>query len=44
MIGKDSYRNAQMIKKKNKYMRKNETDDHKLSPELKQDVRQVSFK
>lgn len=44
MIGKDSYRNAQMIKKKNKYMRKNETDDQKLSPELKQDVRQVSFK
>ena len=25
-------------------MRKNETDDQKLSPELKQDVRQVSFK
>lgn len=44
MIGKDSYRNAQMIKKKNKCMRKNETDDRKLSPELKQDVRQVNFK
>lgn len=47
MIGKDSYRNAQMIikkKKKNKCMKKNETGDRKLSPELKQDVRQVNFK